>query len=528
MNQKTTVFGAAIFSLFFGWAAHAGDCAGQFCVGTWVIDQSDSIGTVVAVGPAIVTYTVPGYNPVSVSPDQLSPETQAVGAIQAGETVIDSSDEIGKVDRVFANGKTQYTIPGYNPEVGEAVSLSQTVQSAPGHAELFAGVTVVDASQEIGTINQVFANGKIQYTIPGYNPSITQSAQLSALVASDGPLTDGTVVIDASDEIGAVQKIFENGDVQYVIPGYSPSIANAASLSPLVMSIGALAHGVSVIDASQEIGTINQLFANGRVQYVIPGYNPSIANANTLSPQVAAASGYPDVVVGTLVVDASNEVGTVHEVFANGEVQYTIPGYNPSIANASALSPEVSQNPNYAKGAYYANESYQIGKATRFFKNGKVQLVSDSGVSSVGTTLAGQVPALNGYSAGTAVTTPNEVAGTVTLVFANGALAYTLQPPATTSDPSPKPVPSTARMFGLASSPAGTDNSDWLDTLSLSLNCGQPTAPLGYYCVGAGDLVDQTADYPALKKKLLAALQQEPGFVSDPTLRAKVITELSK
>src|SRR4051812_31512320 len=102
--SKSFGLGVVLMSAFLSAGAHAdGTCVGQICIGTLVIDSSDYLGTVIAVGPQNVTYTIPGYNPTTASPSSLSPETQSLGALTAGVTVIDSNDYIAKVNHVFAN-----------------------------------------------------------------------------------------------------------------------------------------------------------------------------------------------------------------------------------------------------------------------------------------------------------------------------------------------------------------------------------------------------------------------------------------
>jgi uncharacterized protein YdbL (DUF1318 family) len=531
LTMKKVALSVVSLGLFCS-QAYAATCADMACPnGTQVINSNGYIGTVIAVGPTAVTYTIPGYEPLTSAPSSLSPETNALGAVAPGTVVINSNDYIGKVNHVFANGSVQYTIEGYEPMVSNVKTLAAQVASLPGHADLFAGVTVINANEYIGTVNQVFSNGKVQYTIPGYEPSISNISQLSALVKDMGPLRPGTVVINSNDYIGTVREIFADGNVQYVIPGYEPSISKASTLSPQVTALGALTQGVVVINSNNYVGTVNQLFANGKVQYTIPGYSPSISMAATLSPQVSSAAGYPDITVGVTVVNANSYIGAVQKVFANGQVEYRIPGYDPAISAVETLSPAVKADPQYSKDAYYASDSYQVGKLGLFFKNGKIQLLGVDGSNSIATSkIYPRVAQLNGYSDGTAVVTPGEISGKVSMVFANGAITYTYQPATTQFDPSPKPRTVSARMYGKDSLKIKQDGESWIRNLARQVGCSQNQNGLISWCdpFDSSGMVDLASDLPTLKKQLLALLQQEPELVYDKDLREKVSAELSK
>lgn len=474
--MKMTKFGLSMLVgvVVFSASAFADNCVGQICVGKRVIDSSDYIGVVNSVGLSEVTYTIPGYSASTANPNELSPEVVEKGSMKAG-------------------------------------------------------VTVIDTSQYIGTVNHIFQNGKVQYTIPGYNPSVANISSLSAVVKSVGQIQIGSTVIDSSQYIGTVQQIFENGDVQYVIQGYNPSIAQASTLSVKVDSVGALSAQVLVIDSSDYIGTVQQVFANGLVQYTIPGYNASITQASTLSPQVTACPTATDITAGVTVIDSSNYIGVVKKVFANGKVQYAIPGYNASVAVVGSLSPEVSSNPQYQKGVYYATSQFTVGKANRFFKNGMVELVRDDGYRSVGQKLASLVQQLNGYSAGTAIVTPSALKGTATLIFSNGTVEYSYLAQLDPQNPSAqKKRIADGKQIGIDPAQQELDDMNWIRGLQSYLWCTINNSPAA--CSESFDtaLLDKTSDLPVLKKRVLALLQKKPNLIWNDQIRAQAIALLSQ
>jgi hypothetical protein len=525
--MKFSVLGVLALSAFLSVAAHADDCIDQICVGSTVIDQNDSIGTVSAVSANEIDYTVSGYGNSSAPPQDLSPQVKANGPFTAGILVIDQNDSIGKVDLVFANGDVQYTVSGYGTTINPMNNLSPAVQTTSGRPEIYTGVTVVDQNDSIGTVNLVFANGNVQYTISGYGTAIVNISDLSALVPSYGPLVKGSVVVDQNDSIGTVDEVFKNGDVQYTIAGYGTSINLSSNLSVQVGKLGLLSAHTIVVDQNDSIGTVDLLFANGKVQYTIAGYGTSINDASNLAAQVTSYPGTPDVVTGTTVIDQNDSIGSVNLVFANGKAQYTIPSYGTSIDTIGLLSPEVKTNPNYKKGTLYASDDYLVGTANRFFKNGKIELVTNGEGNFVATQLFPQVAQLNGYTAGTSITMETGTAGNVLTVFANGTVQYTYLPVATTSDPKPTLITLSAKTLGADPQQLQTDQRMWLREYADYLSCTTRSNTNTAYCVSPSSYVDKTSDYPALKKALLALLQTDPTLLDDAT-RAQVVAALSK
>jgi hypothetical protein len=534
MNGYSKFFGAAVAVFcvvtFQGASAKADNCAGDFCVGMRVIDNNELIGTVVAVGPTAITYSIPGYSSETASPSQLSPEIDGIGAIKPGAEVMDNNELIGKVDHVFKNAKTQYTIPGYSASIGSASNLATEVRTVSGYADIFEGVTVMDNNQLIGTVKKVFSNGKVQYLIPGYSASITNVANLSAMVSGIGQLAVGVTVMDNNELIGTVTELFANGEVQYLIPGYSASITQASNLSIKVDSIGALHAGVTIIDNNELIGAVKQLFANRKVQYLIPGYSASITSASNLAIQVDSLPESPGIKKDVLVVDNNDLVGTVKMIFVNHKVQYTVPGYSASITNASNLSPEVSTNASYQKGVDYATGSYAVGNISHFFADGRMQVSYIRGGSGVERKLYSEVPSINGVSAGSSITNANEVVGSVTKTFANGTLAYTYQPAPSRFNPHPDAVKASTKLLGADAGDAQLkqDEELWIRELASFMACVQDEHGDTSQCIswGGSSIATVTSNYAALKQTLLALLQQKPGILPDAAIRAKVIAEL--
>ncbi|MBI3558518.1 MAG: hypothetical protein HY074_19790 [Deltaproteobacteria bacterium] len=573
-NMKLNItFLGFIAGLVFSTGAYAGNCIGEICVGGLVIDSSDRIGTVEMIGSETVTYSVPGYNPLVASASQLAPEQAGKGGVSRGVTVMDASERIGTVSRFFANGKVQYNVPGYNPLIDLVGTLSPQVAEYPGHKDVSAKSVVIDSSERVGTVEMVFGNGKVQYNVDGYNPLITGIASLSPEVKSIdslkprvtiidagnrigtvrnlfanrkviylvsgynplfaeaktlnirvekiGALTPGTTIIDSSDRVGSVAQLFANGKAQYNVPGYNPLIDMVGSLAHLVAEYSGrndIHAKATIIDSSDRIGTVELVFANGKVQYNVPGYNPLLDMIGTLAASVPSFQGYEDISAGTTVVDSSNRIGKVQLIFANAKTQYNVPGYNPLLAIIGSLSPEVETNPNFNKDSYYANSDFSVGKANRFFKNGQVELLNDSGSSFVSKLLFAEVNHINGYMSGTPVVTPSEIAGTATRVFANGAVEYSYTLAKSKFNHTERKAFGSGKVMGFDPKQTKEDEVSWIRSLATHLAESD-----GNFFFGSSDkiLADQIG-YPALKLQLFARLNGEPKLVQNSALRAKV------
>lgn len=339
-------------------------------------------------------------------------QSQCLGDICIGNVVMDTSNDIGTVQSIEEN-KLCYKVGNW---VGclPPQSLSPEVTELQG---LKNGVSVIDQGNDIGIVKRAFRDGRIQYQVASW-VGVTRAQNLTRETNSYLKLSKNIVVIDTSNDIGTVTRLFEDGRIQYKVASWI-GITKAALLVPEINSYDGMVVDSVVIDPGNDIGSVLRLFEDGRIQYKVASW---IGIEKRLIPEVTEVNGLKKSIV---VVDHGNDVGVVNRVFRDGRVQYQVVRWT-GIVSANALSKETNSHPLYNKDELYALGSH-IGKAIRFFENGKVQLrgVLGNHNEKVGSQLAKEVASLGELTVGAIVKDATMTEGQVQNVFENRAVIYT-------------------------------------------------------------------------------------------------------
>jgi hypothetical protein len=138
----------------------------RFCCGDLVIDTSNDLGRVVEVftnGQARVNYDHYGVYPVSIN--KLSKATSCSAHICVGDRTMDTSNDVGTVKEVFDNGKAQVKYDKYGLYIVEINKLGKGWRCIENAC---VGDRVMDTSNDTGSILELFDNGKARVNYDHY------------------------------------------------------------------------------------------------------------------------------------------------------------------------------------------------------------------------------------------------------------------------------------------------------------------------------------------------------------------------
>jgi hypothetical protein len=277
--------------------------------GSSVINTNESIGVVKKIFKnGKVQYSISNYNYVTPSKN-LSLEVKEIGELSANTNVINSNDSIGVVKRLFANGKVQYSISNYN-YITPATNLSIEVSSL---GNLSAGKTVINTNDSIGEVNRLFKNGKVQYSISNYK-YITNEKNLFLENTGLGSVKTGSIVLTSNDSVATVLKTFDNDKVQASISNYK-YIFNLSSLSPEV-SEHPLYNKQDTYALNRTIGKVAHFFENEKV--ALRSENGNLIVGKTLAAEVPSLGRVSE---GNTIVTSSGADVKVVKLFENNTVQ---------------------------------------------------------------------------------------------------------------------------------------------------------------------------------------------------------------
>ena len=149
---------------------------------------------------------------------------------------------------------------------------------------------------------------------------------------------------------------------------------SAAPMSAAYASDESQAHvGTMVLDANNNIGTVTKTFSNGRAEVNYGGWaGAAIRQASSLSISVSYIDG---IRVNDRVLDANDNIGTVTKVFSNGRAQVNYGGWaGAAIKQASSLSVSVAYIDGLRVNDQVIDANNNIGTVTMLFLNERAQV----------------------------------------------------------------------------------------------------------------------------------------------------------
>jgi hypothetical protein len=420
MFRKTLMVSAVLIS---GISSSYANCIKDICVNNTIIDDYDYIGTVVSVDKSKneVNYKRSGYTAIkTTSPYTLSPKINSE-RFPIQKEIIDNYNYLGKVLIVFKDGRIQYKRDAYSEKkIIKKVNLTPKVSNL---GSLLPNTKVIDNYDYLGVVKALFEDGRVQYIRNGYSgKKIINQESLTLEVEKIGNLSKGKIIIDSYDYIGKVNSLYKDGRIQYTRNGYSgKKITKGTQLKIKIEKLNGLAAGFRVIDDYDYIGTILNIFEDGRIQYTRNGYSGKKITKSLVKELEILPSGLKK---NTVVLDDYDYVSTINYVFADGRAQYRRDGYSGNKISKN-FSKEVEVSDLYNKQENYAS-GLSFGKAIKFFQNGKIQMESNHGKKVV-STMFPEADSVRSLVVGDEIIVPSEKSFTIEKLFSNSTAQITIQ-----------------------------------------------------------------------------------------------------
>lgn len=209
-----------------------------------------------------------------------------------------------------------------------SVLLMGSMALACGVDLICAGDRAMDSSGNIGTVQEVFSNGKATMTLDNYSGSYVRSTStLGKGVRCYERICENDRIIDSSGNFGTAVEVFNNGKAKVSLDNYSGYYTRTiSSLGKGQRSVDRLRQGDRVIDSSGNVGTVKEVFNNGKARVELDSYSDTyIRSIDSLGKGYRCIDG---ICVGNRIMDSSSNVGTVKELFDNGKARVELDRYS--------------------------------------------------------------------------------------------------------------------------------------------------------------------------------------------------------
>ncbi|AFY00688.1 beta-sandwich domain-containing protein [Bdellovibrio bacteriovorus] len=322
-----------------------------------------------------------------------------------------------------------------------ATPVAPTAPPAPGRAEESATVRVADkvlfnnGNNYVGTVKEIFMNGKARVSFPGYSQdSILDVKDLARSVNCQGTHCVGDRVLfdNGNQYVGVISLVFSNGVRQVKFPGYSePSYLKGQDLQKSVQCVGAVCAGERIIynnGSNYYAGTIREAFVNGTVSIKFDGYSElSFIDQKKLMKNQACGKNI--CVDDRVMYNNGSGVfgGQVKEIYTDGSAKVRFDGYSEvSYIHTSRLVKATSSVQGLSNGTrvlFYNGSGHFIGTVRETFADGTASVRFDgySDLSFIDVKRLGlQTDCKKNICTGNRVILNGQHPGTVRAVYTNG------------------------------------------------------------------------------------------------------------
>lgn len=151
---------------------------------------------------------------------------------------------------------------------------SAVVMACPS-GNLCKGDRIVDSSNNVGSVLDVFSNGKAQVSLDGYYNTYTRNVrELGKGVQCNQHICAGDRIVDSSNNVGKAVEVFDNGKAKVSLDGYyNYYIRNIQNLGKGYRCIENVCEGDRIIDSANNTGRVVELFDNGKAKVSLDGYH---------------------------------------------------------------------------------------------------------------------------------------------------------------------------------------------------------------------------------------------------------------
>lgn len=160
--------------------------------------------------------------------------------ICVGDRVIDNANDAGRVIEVYSNGKAKVKFDRFSNLYTK--NLKDISKSIRCKGRLCVGNRVLDNANDVGTIHEIFANGKVNVKFDRFSKIYTK---LSSDLGKGYRCVEAACVrdriIDNSNDSGIILEVFDNGKAKVKFDRFS---------NYYVKSLKDLGYGISCIGSN--------------------------------------------------------------------------------------------------------------------------------------------------------------------------------------------------------------------------------------------------------------------------------------
>ncbi len=152
-------------------------------------------------------------------------------------------------------------------------------------------------------------------------------ASTAALACPVDRICVGNRIIDGSDDVGSVVEVFSNGQAKVSLDAYSGYyFRSVKNLGKGIDCLDGICMKDRAMDGSEHVGTVVEVFSNGKAKLSLDAYSGYyVRRVANLGKGFRCIE---DVCVDTRIIDSSNNVGTIVELFDNGKAKVSLDAYS--------------------------------------------------------------------------------------------------------------------------------------------------------------------------------------------------------
>lgn len=153
--------------------------------------------------------------------------------------------------------------------------LATSIAMACSSDQLCIGDRIIDSQSYVGTVLEVFSNGKTKISLDGgpYSSYLRDTSSLGKGVKCHNNICVDDRIINGQGYSGKVLEVFNNGKARVYFDGssYSSSISNISELGKAFRCIENLCVNDRIVDSKNMTGTVLEIFDTGKVKVHLDG-----------------------------------------------------------------------------------------------------------------------------------------------------------------------------------------------------------------------------------------------------------------
>ena len=236
----------------------------RFSKGAEVIDESYRAGEIIGIidqDEVLIQYNNSRETAVK-HVSYLGLRVESFLTFRNGTEIIDEQNKLGEIRKLYSNGVALIDYDSYSDGY---VRLSNRIGYETRQLRGFTrGQSIIDSSNSTGHINRLFSNGFFLFDKDGTSTNyISSIAEISYEVSTLRGYRSGTKVI-YGDATGKVKTLFANGQILVDFDNYRDSFVSVDQLAMEVSSSLGFARGNRVLFRGNLLAEIKRVYSDGR------------------------------------------------------------------------------------------------------------------------------------------------------------------------------------------------------------------------------------------------------------------------